>query len=482
MLLEKISSVNSFKWLLLILLIKLPLFLFFANCFHLYWPSKEIFNNWFIISGDTGSYYTPIEDLINGMGYTTACRMPGLLPIYGPLLFLLGIEKARICIIFLQFTIGIFSVYSLGKISELLFGKRTFIITLILYSISSFSSIWDHFGLSDSFSNSFLIFSVYFALMYRERKNAFDILLCSFFITWSLFLRPINIVVVPILYLIIVFKPTFYLRSLTTKTILYSLPLLFSLSIWINYNFNKTNRFIILQDSFENCYSYLSKPAIEIRKLIIAWGGDIQEWNKNSAGEWFFVLNDSSDTYTSFASDFYTTAYNLDSLKELRKKYFLSLVNDSAYDSKTIAMSQRFLNSYKKEYAFNYYFTNKVKLFIQFVFPMRHDNIPFPKLSEMAWYHKVIKGGYLVLLNLVSALGFMGIFITLIRYAKSKNYLLLIIIIPLLFIFILSVVFGYLEQRYYVPAYIFMCLFSSVSIEYILTKTLPSPKLMEKQG
>ena len=72
--------------------------------------------------------------------------------------------------------------------------------------------------------------------------------------------------------------------------------------------------------------------------------------------------------------------------------------------------------------------------------------------------HKIIKGGYFILLLFVNIFGFVGCFVAL-----SKKIFLPMI--PLAFIFTLTIIFGYVEQRYLVPAYSFLIIFTAFILE-----------------
>jgi hypothetical protein len=161
----------AFKWFFMALTIKGCLFLLFALNFIQNWPAKWITNSIFIASGDTIGYYEPVEAFANGYGYNTFCRMPGLLPIYAPLYFLFGGIWGKTLVIVLQFLLSSLSVYFLARTAELIFNNnRIFYISFFLYAFSSFVSIWDHYGYSDSFSTSLLIFSFYLFVSYLHNK------------------------------------------------------------------------------------------------------------------------------------------------------------------------------------------------------------------------------------------------------------------------------------------------------------------------
>jgi hypothetical protein len=254
------------------------------------------------------------------------------------------------------------------------------------------------------------------------------------------------------------------------SALIFSMPFIFFISLWAFYNYSKYNKFIPLQGPLNECYTYLTKEHLILRKLIIAGGGDIQRWIKGSEGEWFFVTKiNSSKTECNSAPNVYTSVCTIDSLISLKTKYYAIRENElptkilTYYKADIINSVDKYIDAYKKEHFFRYYFFNPLKLIRKFAFPTRLDNLPFPKFSEMKFYHKAIKFGYLVLLLCIMILGSIGILITF----SKKN---LIGLIPIIFIIYLAGIVGYIEQRYLLPTYPFMCIFAAYTFNLIKSK------------
>ncbi len=437
------------------------MFAFFAWQFKNNWASKDILGFLFIHTGDTNSYYLPIESFCKGGGYSSACRMPGLLPLYAPLYWIFGAINGKVAIIMLQFLLSTISIYALACTAKILFKTiQAFYICFVLYSLSSFVTIWDHYGTSDSFSTSFLIFALYFFIAYSHKKNPKVLLLAGIFMTWSCFFRPVNYLFYIGLTGIFSYNLRFNFKALLKTNLLFVMPSIFALTFWTINNYHKHNKFIPLQDTFEACYpTALSKEHLAIRKIIQSMGGDYQEWSKGSKAEWFY----NSGGTPPFKSNDFTNEYTFDSLVILKyqllafKRYAINNPCRKLISETIIEKANRYSESYIKERPFRYYVTNSLTLIKKFVIWTRLDDLPYPKLSEMKIYHKVTKGGYLVLLNIVNILGLVGIFYNL----RRKDYIGLLVII---YIIVIGGILRFLEQRYLVPVYPLLIMYATIPI------------------
>ncbi len=453
------------------LLVKGLMFAFFAYQFVQNYPASWIINRIFIISGDTSGYYVPIEDFVNGLGYTSFCRMPGLLPIYAPLYWLFGEIWGRTCVIVLQFLTSSLSVYILGRIAFLMFNNlKVFYLTFFLYAFSSFVSIWDHYGYSDSFSVSFLIFSIYLLFRYLKEGRTSLIFFSGLFIAWSLFFRPTQGIMLPVMLLILWANKKYRLKTVFLPGLIFCVPTLLGLAAWGGYNKVKHEKIVFLQGPASECFGSLTDYHLAIRGLVISWGGDFQEWSKGSRSEWFFSADTSVWKTNPFTPDNFAGATTLDSMIALREDNFQLSTNKKLTEQEKRAITARILtktkkyeNAYVLEHPFRYYFLNRLIILRKFVFPKRLDNLPFPKLSEMKWYQVLIKGGYLILLLLVNLFGLAGILVTI----RQKR---LFALIPLANILLIGLWFGFVEQRYLAPSYPFFCIYACYFLYDLLNR------------
>jgi hypothetical protein len=460
---------GTLKWIALAFLIKLPMFLFFIFQFRQNWPEDRLIHGIFVVAGDTHGYYSPAENAVSGPGYDSVCRMPGLLPIYFLLRFFLNVGFSKVLIVFLQFLCSTLSVYLLARIAKILFrNDAAFIVTFFAYAFSSFVSLWDHFGYSDSFAVSFLIYSVFAASRYLEDKKYRWLIAAGVFITWSVFFRPVHGVFIPVLCLFL-FNIAGNLPAFLKRSFIFCLPAIIAIGCWTLFNFNRTGKVIILQAPLEQCYSNIPPEMTSIRNLIIAWGGDILSWNKNSAGQWFFDPKSLSKKEGLKEKNETASGYNLDSLVRLRAAYHAFRSDSISVDSKKKlstyihTKSKEYLESYRSEKPVKFYFINRLRLLKTFMFPARLDYLPFPEYQKMKWYHVAIKVSYLLLFYLVNLLGLIGLFLTLRRK-------MIIGLLPASLIVTLGAFMGYTELRYYAPVYPFMLLLASYAVVFISGK------------
>ena len=479
------------RWIFLVFSIKLILFVFFSFEFYKNFSKDRIIGKLFISSGETVTYYSPIENLANGNGYSfedlsasgeiakylpSTRRVPGILPIYYPLYKLLGKEAARTTIVLVQFLLSVISVYFLALISLDIFQSKTpFYITLFLYTISSFVSIFDHIGLAESLSTSFVIFAIFFLLKGLKKQQQCSIFLSGLFICWSIFLRPAVGVFFPVVLLFLVWYNThnlFSYRATLKGLMLLSLTLIISVSGWSIRNYNATNQIIPLEDDVFKSMPYLYTPQVKaIRNLIAAWGGESARWQINSEGEWFFSKEMDPDNHSVFSSRHFTNHYNLDSLIRLREMFWLS--QDHAlpeserevYKIKTSQTALFYTDNYKKEKPLCYFILSPLILTGKFLFIKTTNYLPFPPLNEMKLYHKLIKIFYIALYNLIMILGLVGLIISIFR---KKAELIIISLCPVFYVIVMSLIFKSTEERYLVSLYPFLVLFSSLTINQIL--------------
>lgn len=463
------------KWLFIIFSIKLVLFIYFAIQHYQLYPKNLIVGKIFLKThGDHEGYFMPAEDFANGLGYTYYCRMPGLVPIYSPLYFFFGDTVSKVLFIVLQFINTCFSVLLLGIIARKIFNsENAFKLTILLYSISTFVSIFDHQGLTESFSTSFFILSVYLFLRYKESGTISFLIWCGVFVTWGLFLRQIFGLIIPLINLFILFKPDFSFSGWRKKIIhcgLFSTPFIIAILHWNIYNYIKYKEIVILNGSMKECFSDVARIA-GISRLVIGWGGDYEEWSVGTEMQWFAVPPAYKDKPAPFTERHYCGYYNYDSLVVLRtiaqnawRTEMLKPDSTEYYRKQMEEMSLRFLNAYKNEKPIAYYITNPLRLMGGLLFSKNLENMPFHKGKNMRMDELVIKAFYLVLFNFINFIGLAGIILLLLHRNKTA---ILVSLFPITIYFFIGYVFGYDEQRYMVPVYPFMVIFGSYFLLFI---------------
>jgi len=466
-----LTSKQRWLGLLFLAVIKLLMFTFFAVQFAQNTPPQWITSGIAISNGDTSGYYGPVESFVEGEGYNSMCRMPGLLPVYAPLYALLGKDNARAAIIILQLLIHILAAWFLARLAAWLTQSDWgYYLMLALYGLSTFVSVRDHQLLTDSFATSLLIICVFTFFRGLERQSARYLLFAGVLLAWAVFFRPVSLVFYLPFGLLILGTSGYSVVRTVKPALIFGIPLILSIGVWTTVNYARSGRIIPLQAPFTECFGYLSEEHLAIRKLIISMGEDYMPWSEGSAAQWFFRRMEGEPDFHPFDPEDFTQTYNLDSLKKLRKAYLaLDTVTDKASRDTAAALVARTALRYdaalRAERPAHVYVWNRLDLLRNYVLPRRLDDLPFPAYESMSWYHKLIKAGSFVLLIFVNIFGLLS---WLWLFFRNPGPAVLIGLIPVLILIVLGPVLGYVEQRYLVPAYpILMLMIVTGSVSFL---------------
>lgn len=460
------------KWTVLlgIIMVKLALFAYFTMEFNHFWKPNRIINGFVIIGGDSYTYYIPAEDLANGLGYTSLCRMPGIVPVYNTFRLFFSMEVSKGLVVLSQLIFGIAAVWYFSRlIFELLKSEFALVLGAILLSLSSFMSIWDHFLMSDSFANSAVMISAFLLWKFIDSKELRYLLVAATLLSWSVFLRQINIVVFPMFGLVILnhFK---FSRMLMKSALVMAFPLFFSIGTWTAYNYVRADRFVPLVIPFTECFQVTNESAMSFVNLAIAWGYDSQPWIEGTPSNWFF--QDKTDALPPLTADKYTSEYNADSLMLIKQHYLaFAASKDSAFKAQEkrfiVSRANRYFESYKANYAFDYWVKNRLGLLVQFVFPSRINNFPYPQSEQFNTMQSLVSGLNYLLIIFASFSSIAALFICVI---KKRWELFFWFLIPWSIVITLSCVLGFIEQRYLVPTFPFFIL-TLVYVVVLIQKT-----------
>lgn len=452
------SRAFLFRWTAIVLFIKAVLFAYFFTQFRAYTDESWIVSEVAVKTGDTFGYIDPAEDFVQGNGYTSFCRMPGFLPVYAPLSYIFGQSGAFVGVVVFQFFTSVLSVLLLASIAaRWIRAEWTFGAVALLYSLSSFVSIWDHYLMSDSFSTSFMIFSLYLLIRFVDSGSWRALVWSGFFLAWTIFFRQVSLVLVPVYAMLIwwYWPHSWFKRGFAL--VVFSLPLVLSIGAWTYYNFKKSERFIPLIASVGECYSTYTPQLLAIDKMIIDWGEDYLRWSQGSLAHWY-LWEPWENRPIHIPERLLTSQCNLDSLYTLRANYVIflqdsNLVARERAGAKVLASVERFSTAYKQEKKFDFYITNRFRQLRMFLFPSRLDNMPGPAFGAMNVLQKGVKLGYYALFLLINLCGVLA---TVLALYKQRQHALFWLALPWSFIVPLAVLLGYTEQRYFVPVYPFM--------------------------
>jgi len=458
------------KWISIILLIKIPFFIFYTVCYHLYPEISQESNGFLYVSGgDTYTYFPPLINVLDGGDYGSACRMPGLAIVFAPFYLLThNAELSYNIYVVIQFTLAAISVYVLGLIANIIFNNnyKIFLGTIILYS---FLQRGDNTLLADNIGNAIFIFAVYF--FFKAFKEGFhgnrNVLLSGIFFAWAVFIRLIIIVPFFTLCAIVLyyflqnskkesFKPHFL--KFIKAILLFTIPFLLFETAWIIRNKISLNRTVYFSE-YEVCYSSFNYNWGEIRRIPIAWGVNITHWDGEI--DWWINPKSTSKQFP-YSVPCFTKSFNIDSLTNVKNEYlFLKTQNGEGVYKPTESLKikiDKYISEYKQEHFFRYYVISPFKLFIKFHcmnFKMV-QGLPFPAVAKMNLFQKGFKVFYWVVMIILGSLFlFSPLFIK-----KINNFIYIIfLLIPFSISIFLCFYLGGIEQRLFFPITPFCVIF-----------------------
>ena len=443
-------SQNWKFWISLALVVKCIFFLF--NLFEFHNLIETYHGSFLLTTGDTYSYFDPIDDLISKGEYVYDFRMPGYGLIYYILRLIFSPTNALNFTGIFQILLSAISVYTLGLICQNLFkSKNAFFAGYFIYLISIYTSIYDSYLLSESLCTSFLIFSLYYFTKPEYTKK--DLFFSGFCITWSIFLRPV------IFPLLIIQVSLLLIKGIDNSFRLKSIDILCFLILfivvdgtWIIRNEIRHKEFIPLQERshyFDNTNNY-QPGLIKFFQAFEGW-----EAGKELKG----VLDNSKDELF-YPKDIYTSKFNIDSLKNLQKiieELNNPLISSPELESKINFLKENFFvyaKSIKEEKPFVYYFESRVRAAKQFLIQSGSSNLLSKPFYKLTVFKKFIKLFYGLLYYFILLFGFVGLIYLLLTGTKQKNILFLLISFSGLYLMLVyPLIFKAEERRYFVTAY-----------------------------
>jgi len=245
----------------------------------------------------------------------------------------------------------------------------------IVWLLTLFSSNWTLFSLyasPESFSCSFLVFSIFFYCRYHQFHKNTHLLLCGLCLAILATLKSYLIVGFIFLGISFLKQEGFDPLNVNTwkavvgKTILVSIPLVLLLAPWVWRNYLIYHRFIPLQINTTAGYNY-TKSDFAFRQFVGAWGGDIIYWERTSAG-CYFIPDPKVDCIFQMPNHAFTDEYGEKEVAQVRNDFVeLQKQYTEELDSTTASAFSKLTESYRKEKPFQYYLMSPVRLLVRFV-------------------------------------------------------------------------------------------------------------------
>ncbi len=481
------ASTNWLFWIFCILVIRgLVLGFFLFQSYQLN-PERIISgigvqqNDYYMFLGVVDNYFkTGVYELYEGSNEAFAGRLPGYSMPYLILRYIFPQSISLGSLILLQVLLSVVSVYLLGLLSIKWFKtEKYFIPVILLFSISTYTSIFDLFTLAESFSVSAVIFGFYFLTngLLNQRKSY--LFFAGFFIAWAIFLRPflgLLILFMPIIIFVYLLKNHSHFRLFNSfkRVLLFVIPFIVFETIWIGRNYIEFNRFIPLETSLSESYGdfgLYGKAALGIRKLINSYGGDSAEFRDGSDAWWFHHATDKElDSFHFPEWIFEIEDVEKKSLIEIRNLYHQSIQNQESElgqqaNLKAETLALQLSDNIRSSAPVRYYIVNNLLRARRFIFTNGTYLLPLPSFSEMTILQKLIKLFYYALYFMVLIFGLIGISA---RFVSIKDWrdLPLMLSVSLFLSLIIAVVFvgDIIENRYFISMYPFLLLLGGYSI------------------
>lgn len=473
-------------WKLLggILLLRVFILFYFQSSSNLINPERAISpfgiiqNDYYMFLGPVDHYFaTGSYTLYEGSNEVFAGRMPGYAAPYFLLRLVFPKPVALPLLIICQILLSVVASYILGRLAFTWTGSLLiFYGTVLLYTISTYTSLFDLFTLAESFSvSAIILFVFYLDKSFQSPNKLIFVLLAGFFLGWAIFLRPflgLMIVFVPLILLVRHIRQSDgSLRTGITRVVLFCLPFVVMESAWVARNYIQKNQWILLEEGLSASYGdfgIYGKAAMGIRTLINAYGGDAAEFRQGSDAWWFHHASDQEAELFAFPSWLMKNEPELrGKLEQIRGGYFQSMDTTLTLQVRTLsnettaALAYDLARQIKREHPFHFYGWNNLKRLRRFIITNGTYLLPLPRFSDMTLLQKGIKVFYAGLYVGVLLLGFAGLVLS--QKSVPPNWIRTVILSLLLSLVIAIVlVGGIIENRYFITMYPWLLIFSLI--------------------
>lgn len=351
----------------------------------------------------------------------------------------------------------------LSKIaSQFTNSKIAFYITFVLINIIPVYSYYNNLLITDALGSSFLVFGVYcfiksFQTDLTVQNAKYHLLFSGLFLTISLMLRPFLVVFLFSCGVFIVYKYWANKKMILKYVLVFSMPFLIINGTWAIRNYYKTNKIIILADTF-SYQNHKHLAFFEMKKYSEKLNYSDLWWDNNSPVYWLVNKNDERTPQEIFINNLNDLDFK--KIQKIKDDFHLSLdTNNSIEIRKELELKTK--NDLKE-------LTSNIELKNDYNIKRIHGFLNQPNLR---FFHtvKYPLNVFLVFLNsfIFRIIVYSSIFITFLLFFK-RNYLMLFsFIIPTLF---LLLYFGLHHQskeyRFFYTYYPFLVLvFSKFTIE-----------------
>jgi len=353
-----------------------------------------------ILAGDTDDYLDPIENLLAGRGYAPDYRMPGVGAPYWVLRQFLDLPDSRDAMVFVQWVLSALSVYVLGLLALRISGsERTGMVVYVLFLLSAYSSWYDAYLSSDSFSTSAIILGAHALQKAVDRRNQGLLVLAGALLTWLVFLRPVFAALIPAAVFLLL-RSKVWTRPLTA-TLIFLAPFLVADGWWTfrNWRVNHTFSPLTNQGLMPN---YLTNGIDgHAMSFLQCYGGFYIWWDPGAEIRWYGVwkggaeVDDEGRLAPPPPNYAIVPGYTRDSLFALSERV-RALANLPPADSlaevgRINAKFDHYAALYKEQAPFNYHVLSRLRMLWNQVDQHGAESIIVRPFSTLPWWLQLFK-------------------------------------------------------------------------------------------
>lgn len=485
-------------WIAVGIVLRLTAFSFFmfsahSNDVH---PERGLL---FLTGGDSDSYILPAENLLNHGSYiqdlyrpeSKAGRMPGYSATYLLFRFATDPETAKSCLTIFQVLLGGVSIYYLALLARNLFqgNERVFQIAFLLFGTSTYVSQMDVYLLTESLAVSSIIFAGYCLERFIATRRQSLLLLSGTWLTYSIFLRPYVIVVLPIFALGTFFssrRPRDFL-SIAEKirnAMFLMAPFIAADGAWIVRNYHALHYFVPAQINLHAGYDQ-PRTYWAFQKFCNTVGEDMVYWKPNTLGTWFFPEARFSTTGFFPPSRIFARSYGLADLESVRQRYRL-LANlpgrgiGSGLDLELAKELDRFALEFRRENPLTYHVISPLRSLISMLIHSGPQYMPLKASREL------VHNPPAMLVKIFSVLSYwfiivFGLIFIFLNCGSRDQVTPFFLATPVLILLLLSFGFRCTEDRYILPAFPFLALFAAGGMGSLFNRVSP-PRFVGKKN
>jgi hypothetical protein len=347
------------------------------------------------------------------------------------------------------------------------------------FPASTYSNYYDGWLLTESFSCSALIFSVWFFVNYFQSGKTKNLLFSGLLITWAIFLRPAFMPIVLVFLFVLIFQK----QAKSLKGVLiFIIPFLLSEGAWVTHYYIRHQKLVLVNESM---FIPRADTTYEksLRIFIRSWGSSADFTDNNSALLWFgFHLKGmpTPKDYSGQLPDYiYTSKFNQDSLLLLKSK--IVALNDSTLSAGKTALYQNELKEKLTAYTLSVKHEKPMLYYIEA--PLFHclphflfgpeSKIYLKRFSLPGNVNFLSEGFFTLLYYMMVVIGIIGSFILLLKGFGKNKQLLIIATLPLYTIIVHACILRFTDNRYLMPAWAFLIVCASYCIVKVSFRLKP---------